>query len=267
MTLGRRPTRASGTFVLCALVLSAASCASSASAPGSPSGQESTISSSTSPDDAVALVAHRLDAAADLVSAHSEAADPEWGPGVGVAVRVRTPGTHYVGPALWLGYLLCGAAAQQMATPEQQSLKDAVSVCDIEGLLPSGETTMLDSGMGFASAGQVFTDASDEEIENAVRDVAAKFGLTIREMHILRPLNAALQVTFDAPSKEVSLSAVDHALKSAYSFEGLLVQVYVDGKLFAFSADAVRANVHMGGRADQADSQMVPRPPPMPSAS
>lgn len=156
-------------------------------------------------------------------------ADPSETPGGPPWVRVRLDSNAGDGvKEVWLGRLVEGAAGELAHTSEQKALTDVLGGGEIVDNGPNGKTVTTPLGMGSAATGQEFDSPSDQELEDRVNAAATKFGLGVRAVEVLHPLDSALAVTYTVPAGHVNWNVYQllrALIKSPTDVEGFYIEL------------------------------------------
>ena len=129
----------------------------------------------------------------------------------------------------WLGALAQGAVADLMRRDEPNT-QAVIGGGEVVGLNNSGQPLSTVLGTGFVVGGQQFDSPSDDVLRSGIYDVASKFGLEVRTLTILHPLNSAISVSFTVPDTAAVLWTIDE-LRAALDgspkeLEGSFIQLY-----------------------------------------
>lgn len=163
-------------------------------------------------------------------------------------VTVNVAGVDPVGlEASWFGALAQGAVADLMRRDEPTT-EAVIGGGEIVGLNNSGQLKSTVLGTGFIAGGQQFASPSDDALRSHIRNVASTFGLEVRKLTILHPLESAVSVSFTAPDKTTVPWTIDQ-LRAAVegsprTVEGSLIQLYsTSGELLLSSGCAYRTGI------------------------
>lgn len=107
---------------------------------------------------------------------------------------------------LWLGQIVQGAVADLMRT-DQIVTSQVVGGGQYVEANGSGKPVSL--GTGSAVAGQRFDSPGDEILAGRVRSVADRFGLKVRSIQVVHPLESALIIELTVPPGEINWSVSD----------------------------------------------------------
>ncbi len=147
----------------------------------------------------------------------------------------------------WLGALAQGAVADLMRSnaPTTQAV---VGGGQVVGLDKSGNQISVNLGSGSVAGGQQFVSPSDDVLQAHVYDVAAKFGLIVRTLKIVHPLDSAILVSFTVPDGATVSWTIDTlrvALeRSPKTLEGSFIQLYsASGDLLLSAGVAYRSGL------------------------
>jgi hypothetical protein len=125
----------------------------------------------------------------------------------------------------WLAHLVVGAVGELIRTDETNL--DMVIAGEITSRDSNGHVhTDLLAGSG--PVGRRFHSPSDSALSERVASVAAKYGLGVKSVEVLHPLDSALAVTLTAPPGDVRWTIdqlADELLGSPVDVEGLFVQL------------------------------------------
>jgi hypothetical protein len=129
---------------------------------------------------------------------------------------------------VWLADLSVGAVCE-LVHSNQAVASDVVSSATAVGPGTSGATVTTPLGIGAVQLGQRFGSPSDATISSQVSAVASQFGLTVSNVQILHPLEAALSVTFAVPN-DVKIDWTIEQLRTALvgsspDVEGLYIEL------------------------------------------
>jgi hypothetical protein len=101
---------------------------------------------------------------------------------------------------------------------------------EVVGLNNSGQPVSTVLGTGFIAGGQQFASPSDDVLRSRIRAVASTFGLAVRTLTILHPLESAISVSFTVPDNATVSWTIDQlgaAIEGApRTVEGSLIQLY-----------------------------------------
>lgn len=129
----------------------------------------------------------------------------------------------------WLGALAQGAVADLMSSDAPTTQK-VVGGGQVVGLDSTGHQVSIDLGSGSVAGGQQFDSPSDDVLRSHIYDVASKFGLAVRSLTILHPLDSAILVSFMVPDSATVPWTIDMlrvALEgSPKTLEGSFIQLY-----------------------------------------
>ncbi len=109
---------------------------------------------------------------------------------------------------VWLGLLVQGAVSDSMRTT-QSTTSEVLAGAQIVDHDRSGRQVITQLGHGSVVGGQVFNSPDDATLRDRVAQVAAKYGLTVRSVQVLHPLESALAVTFTVPDGSVDWTIGD----------------------------------------------------------
>jgi hypothetical protein len=110
---------------------------------------------------------------------------------------------------IWRADLAMGAYAELNHSADQVAFSDYSSGGVATGPNAKGAVTSVDLGAGAARFGQSFASPSDAALTKQIRDGAAKFGLTVKDLAVLHPLESAAAVTLVVPDGAVSWTLDD----------------------------------------------------------
>jgi hypothetical protein len=145
-------------------------------------------------------------------------------------VTVNVAGVDPAGlEANWLGALAQGAVADLMRRDEPTT-QAVIGGGEVVGLNNSGQPVSTVLGTGYIAGGQQFASPSDGLLRLRIQDVALKFGLAVRTLTILHPLESAISVSFTVPDNAKVSWTIDQ-LRAAVegsprTVEGSLIQLY-----------------------------------------
>lgn len=129
----------------------------------------------------------------------------------------------------WLGALAQGAVADLMRS-DAPTTQAVIGGGEVVGLNNSGHQVSTVLGSGYVAGGQQFASPSDDVLRAHVYDVASKFGLEVRTLTIVHPLNSAIWVSFVVPDNATVSWKIDElraALEgSPKTLEGSFIQLY-----------------------------------------
>lgn len=129
----------------------------------------------------------------------------------------------------WLGALAQGAVADLMRS-DAPTTQAVIGGGEVVGLNNSGQQVSTVLGSGYVAGGQQFASPSDDVLRAHVYDVASKFGLEVRALTIVHPLNSAISVSFTVPdiaSMSWTIDELRAALEgSPKTLEGSFIQLY-----------------------------------------
>lgn len=129
---------------------------------------------------------------------------------------------------IWRADLAMGAYAELNHAADQVAFSDYASGGVAKGPNAKGAVTSVDLGAGAARFGQSFASPSDATLTKQIRDGAAKFGLTIKDLAILHPLETAAAVTLVVPDGAVPWTLDDLRMGlfgTTPDVEGSLIQL------------------------------------------
>lgn len=145
----------------------------------------------------------------------------------------------------WWGELAQGAVADLMrsSAPTTQAV---IGGGEVDGLDNSGHQVSIALGSGFVAGGQEFSSPSDDVLRAHVYDVALKFGLKVRTLTIVHPLDSAISVSFTVPDNAAvswTIEELGVALEgSPKTLEGSFIQLYsTSGECLLSSGVAYRS--------------------------
>jgi len=147
----------------------------------------------------------------------------------------------------WLGSLAQGAVADLMRT-NSLTTQDVIGGGQVTGIDHSGNHVSSELGTGFVLGGQQFQSLSDTALKSHVSDVAAQFGLQVRSLFIIHPLDSAISVSFIVPDNITPSWTIDQ-LRDALDgtpkgLEGSFIQLYSSsGNLLLSSTVAYRTGL------------------------
>ncbi len=147
----------------------------------------------------------------------------------------------------WLGALAQGAVADLMRSgaPTTQAV---IGGGQVVGLDNSGRQVSSVLGSGYVAGGQQFASPSDVVLRAHIYDVASKFGLEVRTLTLVHPLNSAILVSFTIPDSATVSWTIDElraALEgSPKTLEGVFIQLYSpSGELLLSAGVAYRSGL------------------------
>lgn len=149
----------------------------------------------------------------------------------------------------WLGALAQGAVADLMRS-DAPTTQAVIGGGEVVGFNNSGHQVSTVLGTGFVVGGQQFASPSDDVLRAHVYDVASKFGLEVRTLTIVHPLNSAISVSFTVPDSATVSWTIDEfraALEgSPKTLEGSFIQLYSTSGEWLLSA-GVAYRTGLGG--------------------
>ena len=110
--------------------------------------------------------------------------------------------------AVWLAQLVQGAVADQARTAEGATA-DVVGGGQLVDMDKAGDRVVVDLGTGSVAGGQKFGSPNDSVFTERAQTVANKFGLEVKDVQVLHPLESALSVTFTLPGDDVLTWNID----------------------------------------------------------
>ena len=147
----------------------------------------------------------------------------------------------------WLGALAQGAVADLMRS-DAPTTQAVIGGGEVVGLNNSGNQVSTVLGTGFVVGGQQFASPGDDVLRAHIFDVALKFGLKVRTLTIVHPLNSAISVSFTV-SDSVTVSWTIDELRAALegspkTLEGSFIQLYsASGELLLSAGVAYRTGL------------------------
>lgn len=129
---------------------------------------------------------------------------------------------------MWLTELVQGAVADLMRT-DQGKTDQLIGGGVLVDADKSGAEVTTPVGGGWARGGQEFNSPSDAVLRDRVTSVAARFGLSVRSLAVLHPLDSALEVSFVVPDGKVdwTIDQLSGALQgSPQDIEGDYIELY-----------------------------------------
>lgn len=115
-------------------------------------------------------------------------------PGGAITVDLAHPGDEITNR--WRADLAAGAYAELTRT-DQAAYSERVTAATATGPDESGRTVSTPLGIGAARLGQEFGSPDDTELRARVTKIADQFGITLRDLQILHPLESAIDVSFE----------------------------------------------------------------------
>jgi len=145
----------------------------------------------------------------------------------------------------WLANIALGAMSDLMRSSEAAT-QEVVLGGGVTGTNADGTSSRADLGVGYVAAGQLFASPSDAALRQRVERVARDFGLTVRSLNILHPLNSAIMVSFTVPTDgdvPWRLHDLETALTGEPSVvEGFFIALYSsNGECLLTAGQALRA--------------------------
>lgn len=163
-------------------------------------------------------------------------------------VTVNVAGVDPTGvEANWLGALAQGAVADLMRRGEPTT-QAVIGGGEVVGPNNSGQSVSTVLGTGFIAGGQQFASPNDGLLRSRINEVALTFGLKVRALTILHPLESAISVSFTVPDNAKVSWTIDQ-LRAAVegtprTVEGSLIQLYsTSGELLLSSGAAYRTGL------------------------
>jgi hypothetical protein len=126
---------------------------------------------------------------------------------------------------VWLGELVLGAIGELVRT-DQKNLAAVVSG-QIVDRTPNQRVHTIQLG-GDGRVGQQFDSPPDDDLRQRVATIAARYGLSVKSVEILHPLDSALAVTFTVPPGDVAwtIDGLSHELEgSPTDVEGVCIEL------------------------------------------
>lgn len=163
-------------------------------------------------------------------------------------VTVSVAGVDPTGlEATWLGALAQGALADLMRRDEPTT-QAVIGGGEVVGLDNSGQPVSRVLGTGFIAGGQQFASPSDDLLRSRIQDVASTFGLQVRKLAILHPLDSAISVSFTVPDNATVSWTMDQLRAEVEgtprAVEGSLIELYsASGDLLLSSGGAYRTGL------------------------
>lgn len=181
--------------------------------------------------------------AIDVVGSRSESGATS----AGVRITVDGADVNSV-EAGWLGALAQGAIADLIADDKTLATQDVSAGGELIGVDATGKAAQRTLGIGYVASGQHFEALPDSALRERVRRVAAAFGLEVRAVTILHPLETALWVHLTVPNEGAVKWTIDEladALQgSPKTLEGLCIQLYSsNGDKLLTTAGAYRSGL------------------------
>ena len=164
-----------------------------------------------------------------------------------------------LGPrSVWLGALVEGAVSDLLRTT-QATTRDVIDGALVHARRPAGTATELVLGAGSVQGGQQFHSPDDEAIREHVTEVGRRFGITVKSLTILHPLETAIAVTFEVPTGPdidwTTRDLNDALVQSPTNLEGALIHlVSPSGKDLLTTSAAYRtgtSNLSFAPRQDE----------------
>lgn len=129
----------------------------------------------------------------------------------------------------WLGALAQGAVADLMRSGASTT-QAVIGGGQVVGLDNSGHQVSTVLGSGYVVGGQQFASPNDDVLRAHIYDVALKFGLVVRTLTIVHPLDSAISVSFtvpDTPPVSWTTDTLRAAIEgSPKTLEGVFIQLY-----------------------------------------
>jgi len=129
----------------------------------------------------------------------------------------------------WFGALAQGAVADLMRS-DAPTTQAVIGGGEVVGLNNTGIQVSNVLGTGFVVGGQKFASPSDDALRAHVHEVALKFGLEVRMLTIVHPLNSAMSVSFTVPDSATMSWTIDELRAeldgSPKMLEGSFIQIY-----------------------------------------
>jgi hypothetical protein len=101
---------------------------------------------------------------------------------------------------VWRADLAIGAFAELTHAEAQKTFSDFASGGTAIGPNDKGIPTTSQLGVGAVRFGQAFVSPSDADLTKQIHEGAAKFGLEVKDVTILHPLESAVDVTLVVPA-------------------------------------------------------------------
>lgn len=145
----------------------------------------------------------------------------------------------------WLGNIALGAMSDLMRSSED-STQDVILGGRVTGVDGAGVTSTVGLGVGYVAGGQRFASPADAALRLRVDRVAQQYGLQVRSLKILHPLNSAIMLSLVVPTEgDVAwrLYDLENALTGEPSLvEGFYLALYSsDDKLLLTAGQALRS--------------------------
>lgn len=137
--------------------------------------------------------------------------------------------------AIWQAYLAQGAVAEGIADAmAAKRLSDVVVGSTFDLTLPDGTVVPnVDGGTGWVDAAGAYYSASNEDLEQRVRELATKYGLTIEQIRIFSPLKAAVAITATVADKAKAagnVGAFIYDMDNPTPIEGIYLEIRVNNE-------------------------------------
>lgn len=149
----------------------------------------------------------------------------------------------------WLGALAQGAVADLMRS-DAPTTQSVIGGGEVVGLNNSGHQVSNVLGSGYVAGGQQFASPRDDVLRAHVYAIASKFGLEVRTLTIVHPLDSAISVSFTVPDNTKVSWTIDElrtALEgSPKTLEGSFIQLYSTSGEWLLSA-GVAYRIGLGG--------------------
>ncbi|MCY7289760.1 MAG: hypothetical protein LH624_16325 [Cryobacterium sp.] len=146
----------------------------------------------------------------------------------------------------WQADLLQGAATE-IAKGDAKVANQVIAGADIDLVADDGTVIDLGGAAGYVATGQDFgtPDVSDEQLVARVTETLHRYGLEVRQVEVLHPLEAAILVDVQLTSAEKPQWTIDglrDALRGpGQDFEGLYIEIQgLDGEPLLRSGVAYR---------------------------
>jgi len=140
-------------------------------------------------------------------------------------LRVEGAADHGV-KEVWLGELILGAVAELVRTHEPTL--GAVMAGEVTYRGSNGHPHLVVLASSDSPPGGRFDSPSDSALRERVESVARTYGLGVKSVDVLHPLDSALVVTLTVPAGDVSWTSdhvADELAGSPMDIEGLFVQL------------------------------------------
>jgi hypothetical protein len=149
--------------------------------------------------------------------------------------------------AIWEAQLLAGALADQLDVAGLSRLSNAV----ITLKLPNGQLVEGVNGLGNVVRAQDFGDATDDAIEAEIRSNAAKVGITVDSIEVVRMDQPAPAVVATAHDLSGIKKDPDDVIRQVFghesaNYEGIYLRVNDSaGNIALVQASSLRTGVHI----------------------